>query len=210
MGHGSRAAVWYGAAAVLVATGGCAVHPAPLPVTGRVWATSDGRAPREVTAAGDSALWRAGGAITRPRDRWLPAEPVRAIAPVEWRRVGAGLPALREPVPIRQLIWPGPARVTQHDTAGVRIETRPTALSAAAAELRCATTTGRSPSARLAATLAPSRRGGTALRVEWVVAGAEGCHASDRGRDRATAWLHDLHGMAWRAARRTHAVPLRP
>jgi predicted small lipoprotein YifL len=102
---------------------------------------TDSAAPRHTQPGGypaDAArVFRSGVAV--PPEAFRPASeggtPVR-ITEVAARRILAVLPAV-DRVPLRTAVWPGAARVVQHDSLGALVATEPVALVSLAREVRC-------------------------------------------------------------------------
>lgn len=214
---------------VIIALALAACAPPPrLPRAARVappprnWTERDLRVP-----AGPAVLpLRAGTAVSRagyPADPRvfstgvaLPPESYAAVralrlTEVPARRVLAVLPVLGS-VPLRTGVWPGSARVVEHDSAGALIATEPVSLASLRSEVLCAGVGWpREVPVRLEAHVAVDDAVVT-VQPRIAVAGAagRGCRTGVVGQDRTAAFAVDVAAALRQAARVGMAVPVRP
>ncbi|HEX8361899.1 MAG TPA: hypothetical protein VF613_17400 [Longimicrobium sp.] len=188
--------------------------PPPLNWTGRDLRAPQG--PAVLPLSADSARRHAGypadshvfsTGVALPPERY---EAVRALRLTELpaRRILAILPVLGT-VPLRTGVWPGPARVVEHDTLGALIATEPVSLASLRAEVVCPSAVWpREVAVRLEAYVS-TESGVVLVRPRMGVAGAAECRTGVVGRDRTTAFAADVAAALRQAARMGMPVPLR-
>jgi hypothetical protein len=133
------------------------------------------------------------------------------LTEVSARRILAVLPVLGN-VPLRTGVWPGSARVLEHDSLGALIATEPVSLSSMRSEVVCAGGVWpREVAVRLEAYVAVEDAV-VNVRPRIAVAGAAGpgCRIGVVGQDRTAAFATDVAAALRQAARMGMAVPIRP
>ena len=222
--------------AALALLGACATPP-PRPRTvtvappPRSWTERDLSAPRgpavlpeESTAhrpsqggyPADPAEKVFTSSIARPPEAYRPATEngrTLRITEIAARRILAALPALGT-VPLRTSVWPGTARVVEHDSLGVLIATDAISLASLRSEVVC---TGvawdREAAVRLQAYIA-TEHGAVTVTPRISVAGPAGapepvCQVGTVGQDRIAAFAIDVAAALRQGARTGMAVPIR-
>ncbi len=137
---------------------------------------------------------------------------VRALrlTEVRARRILAVLPVLGT-VPLRTGVWPGSARVVEHDSLGALVATEPVSLASLGTEVVCAGVRWpREVAVRLEAYVA-LESGAVSIRPRMSVAGAgDGvCRSGGVGQDRTAAFAADVAAALRQAARMGVPIPVR-
>lgn len=148
--------------------------------------------------------------VARPPESYVQSRTLR-LTDIPARRILAILPALRT-VPLRTGVWPGPARVVEHDSLGALIATGPVSLASLGSEVVCTGGTWpREVAVRLEAYVGVER-GAVLVQPRIAVAGKEdqGCRTGVVGQDRVAAFALDVAAALRQAARMGMAVPIRP
>jgi hypothetical protein len=195
------------------------VHIAPPP---RSWTEGDLRAPQGhviLPLASDKTKSRAvylansrvfNTAIALPPNRYEAGRALR-LTEVSARRILAILPVLGT-VPLRTGVWPGPARVVEHDSLGALIATDPISLASLRSEVVCARAVWpREVAVRLEAYVAVES-GAVVVWPRMSIAGAAdpACRTGVVGQDRTAAFAADVAAALRQAARMGMPVPVRP
>jgi hypothetical protein len=148
--------------------------------------------------------------IAAPPEAYAEVQALR-LTEVSARRILAVLPVLGN-VPLRTGVWPGSARVVEHDSLGALIATEPVSLSSLRSEVVCAGSVWpREVAVRLEAYVAVEAAV-VVVRPRIAVAGVAGpgCRAGVVGQDRIAAFAADVAAALRQAARMGMAVPIRP